>query len=191
MGLGTTVGGDGSPVLEDSTGRRARWFRRAGRAVSLLFLSWLLAIVLGGLGLIPVEGIPLAHALQPSQGPPALTKPLQPRQPTASDLRPAVSARAFAATVANGGQQTPRSSTGSHGKSSTAPGQTKTSTSSTVTHGKSGTAPGQTKTSTSATVTHGKSATAPGKTKTSTSTTVTHGKSSTAPGQTKTTAKKP
>ena len=122
MGLGTTVGGGGSPVLEDPTGRRARWYRRAGRFVSLLFLAWLLAIVLGGLGLIPVAGIPFAHVLQPSQGPPVLAKPPQPRQPSASDLRPAVSAKVFAPTVGGAGQQ----AAGSNGKSATAPGQTKT-----------------------------------------------------------------
>jgi len=149
MSLGTTVGGGGSPVLEDPTGRRARRFRRASRFVSLLFLAWLLAIVLGGLGLIPVAGIPFTHVLQPSQGPPKLAKLPQPRQPSASDLRPAVSAKAFAAAVGTSGQG---NATGSHGKSGTAPGQTKTSTSSTVTHGKSGTAPGQTKTTSTSTV---------------------------------------
>ena len=170
MGLRTTVGGGGSPVLEDPTGRRARWYRRAGRFVSLLFLAWLLVIVLGGLGLIPVAGIPFAHVLQPSQGPPVLAKPPQPRPPSASDLRPAVSAKAFAASVGKAGTQASVGATGSHGKSGTAPGQTKTNPSSTVSHGKSGTAPGQTKTS--------PSSTAPGQTKTS--------PSSTAPGQTKT-----
>ena len=152
MGIGTT-GGDGSAVLEDPTGRRARWLRRAGRCVFLLFLAWLLAIVLGGLGLIPVAGIPFVHTLRPSQGPPPLAKLPQPRQPSVSDLRPAVSAKAFAATVGKGGQQAPGSSAVTHGKSATAPGQTKTSTSSTVTHGKSATAPGQTKTTSTSTST--------------------------------------
>jgi hypothetical protein len=151
MGTGTTDG-HGSAVLEDPTGRRACWFRRVGRGVSLLFLAWLLAIVLGGLGLIPVAGIPFTHVLRPSQGPPALAKLPQPRPPSASDLRPAVSAKAFAATVGKSGQQAPGGSTASHGKSSTAPGQTKTSPSLTVTRGKSSTAPGQTKTTPTATV---------------------------------------
>ena len=64
----------GSSVLEDPTGRRARWLRRAGRVVFVVFLGWLLAIVLGGLGLIPAAGIPLGHVLRPSQGPPALAE---------------------------------------------------------------------------------------------------------------------
>jgi hypothetical protein len=178
MGFGTTDGGGGSAVLEDPTGRRARWLKRAGRGVSLLFLVWLLAVVLGGLGLIPVAGIPFTHVLQPSQGPPVLTKLPQLRQPSASDLRPAVPAKVFAATVGKTGQQPPGGTTGSHGKSATAPGQTKTSPSSTAPGqtktSPSSTAPGQTKTS--------PSSTAPGQTKTS--------PSSTAPGQTKT-SKKP
>ena len=150
MGIGTT-GGGGSAVLEDPTGRRARWLRRAGRCVFLLFLAWLLAIVLGGLGLMPVAGIPFVHVLRPSQGPPVLVKLPQPRQPSASDLRPAVSAKVFAATV-GAGQQVSGSVAGSHGKSTTAPGQTKTSPASTVSHGKSATAPGQTKTTSTSTV---------------------------------------
>jgi hypothetical protein len=186
MGTGT-MGGGGRAVLEDPTGRRARWLRRAGRCVFLLFLAWLLAIVLGGLGLMPVAGIPFAHVLRPSQGPPVLAKLPQPRQPSALDLRPAVSAKVFAATVGSAGKQVPGSAAGSHGKSATAPGQTKTSTSSTVTHGKSAIAPGQTKTSPSPTVSRGKSTTAPGQTKTSPSSTVSRGKSTTAPGKTKTT----
>jgi hypothetical protein len=189
MGFGTTGGGGGPAVLEDPTGRRARWLRRAGRCVSLLFLVWLLAIVLGGLGLMPVVGIPFVHVLQPSQGPPALAKLPQPRQPSASDIRPAVSAKVFAATFGSAGQQTPGSAAGSHGNSATAPGQTKTSPSATAPGqtktSPSATAPGQTKTSPSATAPGqtktSPSATAPGQTKTS--------PSATAPGQTKTTKK--
>ncbi|MGZ4337234.1 MAG: hypothetical protein ACXVRA_07955 [Gaiellaceae bacterium] len=162
MGMpGTTVGG-GSGVLEDPTGKRARWLRRAGRFVFLLFPGWLLAIVLGGLGLMPVAGIPLVHVLRPSQGPPPVVKLPRPRQPSAADLRPAVPAKVFAATVARARRQAPAPVAGSHGRSSTAPGQTKTSPS----RGRSTTAPGQTKTSPS----RGGSTTAPGQTKTTTTT---------------------
>ena len=173
MGIGTT-GGGGRAVLEDPTGRRARWLRRAGRCVFLLFLAWLLAIVLGGLGLIPVAGIPFTHVLQPSQGPPPLAKLPQPRQPSALDLRPAVPAKVFAAKVGKAGQEAPSRATVSHGKSATAPGHTKTNPSTTVSHGKSATAPGQTKTTTtpSSTVSKGKSSTAPGQTKTTPTATV-------------------
>jgi hypothetical protein len=182
MGIGTTVGGGGSAILEDPTGRRARWLRRAGRCVFLLFLGWLLAIVLGGLGLMPVAGIPFAHVLRPSQGLPVLAKLPQPRQPSAADLRPAVSANGFVARVGRAGQQAPRSVIGPRGRSSSAPGRAA------VPRGRSATAPGQAKTSPSSSVPHGRSATAPGQAKTSPSSSVPHGRSATAPGQTKTTS---
>jgi hypothetical protein len=166
MGIGATVGGGGFAILEDPTGRRARWLRRAGRCVFLLFLGWLLAIVLGGLGLIPVAGIPFTHVLRPSQGPPALAKLPKPRQPSASDLRPAVSVKVFAARVRRARQQAPGSVIGARGRSSSAPGHAA------VPHGLSTTAPGQTKTSPSSTVSHGRSTTAPGQTKTTSTATV-------------------
>jgi len=189
MGMpGAAIGRGGSAVLEDPTGRRARWLRRAGRVVFLLFLGWLLAIVLGGLGLVPVPGVPLARVLQPAQGPPALTKLPQPRQPSASDLRPAVTAAVFAAGVGS-----------SHGKSASAPGKTKTTApTANGSPGKSATAPGKTKTTTTLPAVHGKSTAAPGKTKTITTATTTirkttttsanNGKNSVAPGKTKTSA---
>lgn len=162
----------GSSVLEDPTGRRARWLRRAGRLVFVLFLVWLVAIVLGGLGLVPVPGILGAHVLRPAQGPPVLTRLPKPAAPPASDLRPALTAQAFAATRARK-KATPAAST-PHGQSATAPGQTKTTT--TTTHGKGA---------------RGKSALVHGKTKTTTTTTSTttttttsgNGKSTLAPGQ--------
>jgi hypothetical protein len=166
MGIGARVGGGGSAVLEDPTGRRARWLRRAGRCVFLLFLGWLLAIVLGGLGLVPVAGIPFAHVLRASQGPPALAKLPQPRQPSASDLRPAVSATVFAARVGRAGRQAPRPGIGSRGRSSSAPGRAAGS------QGRSTRAPGQTKTSPSSGVSQGRSTTAPGQTKTTSTATV-------------------
>lgn len=166
MGIGTTANGGGSAVLEDPTGRRARWLRRAGRGVFLLFLGWLLAIVLGGLGLMPVAPIPFVHVLRPSQGPPALRKLPQPRQPSASDLRPAVPAKVFAARVRKGPQQAPPSGIGARGRSSSAPGHAG------VSHGRSTTAPGQTKTTPSSTAPPGRSATAPGQTTTRSTSTI-------------------
>jgi hypothetical protein len=177
---GPTVGGDGSGVLEDPTGTRARWMRRAGRLVFVLFLGWLLAIVLGGLGLMPVAGIPLTHVLRPSQGPPPLTRLPTPRTPSASDLRPAVPAKVFTARVAK--KTAHRASHVSHGKSSVAPGQTKTS------HGKSATAPGRTKTTAVLPARHRPSTVAPGQAKKTTVAPAPRGKSTIAPGLTKTTA---
>jgi hypothetical protein len=162
MGLpGTTAGGDAPSVLEDPTGRRARWLRRAGRLVFLVFLAWLVAIVLGGLGLLPVAGIPFTHVLQPAKGLPPLVKIPTPRQPAAAVLRPALTAKAFAKARRHAAP----------GRSASAPGQGATP------RGRSGAAPGQTKTTT----THGRSTPPPGQ-----ATTVTHGRSTTAPGRTTT-----
>ncbi len=179
----TTFSDVGSAVLEDPTGRRARWMRRAGRVVFVVFLGWLLAIVLGGLGLVPVDGIPLTHALRPSAGPAPLAKLPQPRQPSASDLRPAATATAAAnaSAASRPAQSVP---VRQHGRSATAPGQTKTTTVS-ARPGRSATAPGHTQTTT--TTSHGRSTTAPGHTKTTT----THGRSTTSPGHTQTTTTVP
>jgi hypothetical protein len=175
----TTIGGGGFSVLEDPTGKRARWMRRAGRVVFIVFLAWLLAIVLGGLGLTPVGGIPLTHSLRPSTGPAPLAKLPDPRQPSVSDLRPAVPAAAAAASTGTAGQQAHSVPVRQRGQSATAPGQTKTTTVS-ASRGRSATAPGHTKTTT--TTSRGRSTTAPGHTRTTT-TTVPHGQSSSAPGK--------
>jgi hypothetical protein len=146
-------------ILEDASGRRARWMRRASRVVFLFFLAWLAAILLGGLGLAPIPRLPLGHTLRPSPGPPKVKLP--PPKPTpAADLVPALPAAAVATPSAG-------PTTTARGRSAAAPGHTKTTT--TTTPGKSGTAPGHTKTTT----THGRSSTAPGHTKT---TTTTHGR---------------
>jgi hypothetical protein len=146
----------------------------------MLFLAWLLVIVLGGLGLIPVAGIPLTHTLRPSQGPPVLPTLPKPRPPSASDLRPALPA---AVITAGAPSHTRRAS---HGKSATAPGRTKTTPVVAKAHGHSATAPGQTKTKTTPATgaTPGKSAIARGKTKTTTLP-VAKGKSTVAPGRAK------
>jgi hypothetical protein len=157
MGSDTTVGDAGRAVLEDPTGKRARWLRRGGRGVFVLFLAWLLAIVLGGLGLIPIPAIPFTHVLRPA-APPALVHPPVPRQPSASDLRPAVPAKVFAAKVG----KARRPVAGVHGHSATAPGHAG------VPRGRSTTAPGRTKTSSSSTVSHGRSSSAPGQNRTTT-----------------------
>jgi hypothetical protein len=151
--------------------------------VFVLFLAWLLAIVLGGLGLIPVAGIPLTHTFRPSQGPPALPTLPKPQQPSPSDLLPALPA----AVIKAGAPSATRRA--SHGKSATAPGKTKTTPAGTSARGHSAVAPGQTKTKTTpATGTsRGKSTTAPGQTRTTTTLPVAHGKSTVAPGKTRTT----
>ena len=170
----TSAGGTGRTVLEDPTGRRALWLRRAGRIVFVVFLGWLLAIVLGGLGLLPVAGIPLAHVLRPSPGPAPLTKLPPPRQPTASDLRPALSASQFAARAATTRRHSP--ATRSQGRSASAPGH-------------SAVAPGKTKTQTNGSrarkLVPGRSTTTSART-TKKPLPSAKGRSTTAPGQTTT-----
>jgi hypothetical protein len=143
-------------VLEDASGRRARWMRRAGRLVFLFFLAWLVAILLGGLGLAPIPHLPLDHTLRPSHGPPKVKLPT-PTPTPAADLVPALPR----ASVALPGHTKMTTGT-TPGRSATAPGRTKTIT--TTTPGKSATAPGRTRTIT----THGNSGTAPGHTRTTT-----------------------
>src|SRR6188474_1465458 len=110
-----TIDGGTRAILEDPQGRRALWMRRAGRVVFVLFLGWLLVIVLGGLGLIPVKGIPLVRAMRVSQGPPELTKLPAPAPPSASDLRPALALRSTAAAAV------PHAAAPAPGKSAAAP----------------------------------------------------------------------
>lgn len=143
-------------VLEDETGRRRRRMRLLGRAVSLLFLLWLVVIVLGGIGVAPVGHVPLVRSLRPSQGPPAVRTLPPPRSPAPSDLRPALPEAALppphTATRARKSLAHPP------GRSSLAPGHNKTET----TRGRSSLAPGHTKRTTN----RGRSSSAPGHTKT-------------------------
>ena len=158
----TGGGGPEAAVLEDPTGRRALWMQRAGRVVFVVFLAWLIAIVLSGLGLAPVPGIPFAHVLRPSAGPPPLVRLPLPRQPSPADLLPALPDAALAPQVSPAAR--PKLAP-ARGRSGLAPGQTKTTRPATG-RGRSGTAPGRTKTSPSVTTPRGRSTTAPGQTKT-------------------------
>ena len=142
-----TTGGGGpeAAVLEDPTGRRALWMQRAGRVVFVVFLAWLIAIVLSGLGLAPVPGIPFAHVLRPSAGPPPLVRLPLPRQPSPADLLPALPDAALAPLVSPAAKPKQPKPAPARGRSGLAPGQTKTTGPATG-RGRSGTAPGQTKT---------------------------------------------
>lgn len=192
--------GNEPAVLEDASGRRARWMRRAGRAVFVLFLAWLVAIVLGGLGLTPVPGIPLVRVLQPSQGPPPFTQLPQPQPPSASDRQPALSA--VAASGPNGtvgsparrAQTSPSRTPAVSGKSlargTTAPGRTRPASAGSALHGRSATAPGHTKPAPSGAERRGRSGAAPGQTKKGASSSV-QGSRSAAPGQTNKTTVRP
>src|SRR3954470_3578282 len=86
-------------VLEDPTGRRRRRLRVAGRVLAVALTLWLVALVLGSVGLSPVPGVPFAHVLRPA-GPPGAKKLPKPEQPTASDLEPALPTTHSTTTVA-------------------------------------------------------------------------------------------
>lgn len=95
-------------VLEDPSGRRRAHLRRVGRAVSLLLLLWLVALVLGGLGLVPVPGLPRLISLRPSSGPPAVATRPRPRPAQPADrvaARPSSSAPAAAGGPAAEGRR--------------------------------------------------------------------------------------
>lgn len=87
-------------VLEDATGRRLRRMRLVGRAVAVVVFLWLVVVVLGGIGVGPANRIPFGHLLRPTAGPPRLDRSVRVAQPTAAQLRPALSAPAYAARSA-------------------------------------------------------------------------------------------
>jgi hypothetical protein len=65
-------------VLSDPTGRRRHRLAIAGRAVTTLLGLWLLVLVLGGLGLQPLAGLPIVRTLGGRQAaPPALPERVQ------------------------------------------------------------------------------------------------------------------
>src|SRR5204862_461859 len=49
-------------VLVDTTGRRARRLRIAGRVVAALLALWLCGLLLAGLGLLPLSDVPFGNA---------------------------------------------------------------------------------------------------------------------------------
>jgi hypothetical protein len=182
------------PVLLDLSGRRARHLRATGRVVGTLFLAWLAALVLAGLGLLPLSDITFGALTRSSQEPAGLNHRPAPRMPTSADLRPArplAIGRSAASSqlVRQGptaGGSTPihdsaRRSTApisttpanSPGRSGTAPGQQSLPTTS---PGRSGTAPGQQSRPTTTS--------SPGPTTTTSSGTITSpGRSGSAPGR--------
>jgi hypothetical protein len=70
-------------VLEDPTGIRRRWMARIARASVLLLAAWVVALLLGGLGLFPTGAVPLGPAVDAALSPPA-PAPGQLRAPAGS-----------------------------------------------------------------------------------------------------------
>src|SRR3954452_20848023 len=87
-------------VLEDPTGRRRRRLRFAGRVLAVALTLWLVALVLGSVGLSPVPGVPFAHVLRPASAPAAAKKLPKPQPPTVADLEPALPARSPRTAIA-------------------------------------------------------------------------------------------
>lgn len=79
----------GAAVLEDPTGRRRRRLRLVGRVLAALLTLWLVALLLGAVGINPVSGVPLGRALRPTTAPPAQKTVPQPKAPSVADLQPA------------------------------------------------------------------------------------------------------
>lgn len=169
-------------VLEDPSGRRRRRMRLAGRAISLLFLVWFVAIALGGLGIAPGGRFPLGRLVAPPAGPPAFAALPVPRPPTTADLSPALPA-SYTAAPAGAKQLSPTAQRRPPARAprTRAQGQAgtdlrhgrKTSPGATAARGRSTTAPGQVRKPD--TRLKGRGGTAP--------TAVAPGRSTTAPGQ--------
>ena len=90
-----------APVLADPSGRRARYLGRAGRAIAVVFLLWLLGLLLAGVGILPAGDLPLGRSVV-SQAPRLRSLP-RPAQPTRGELLPA---RAAAGTSTGGAART-------------------------------------------------------------------------------------
>lgn len=134
-------------VLADPTGRRRRRLAIAGRVATAALGFWLFVLILGGLGLQPLAGLPIVRNLGTgAAAPPAL--PARVRTAVAKHTTVAPAAAAVAAapaatkTTPNGKLTSPTSKTSrpTTSPSKTAPGQTKTAP------GQTRTSPGQTKT---------------------------------------------
>lgn len=79
-----------APVLVDPSGRRARTLARAGRAVALVMLIWVVGLGLAGLGLLPAADLPLGPTVVGGGAPATLRVLPRGAAPARSDLLPAV-----------------------------------------------------------------------------------------------------
>jgi hypothetical protein len=187
-------------VLADPTGRRRRRLAIAGRAATAVLGLWLVVLILGGLGLQPLAGLPIiGHLGAGEAAPPALPERVQaavvrgatvaPARRTAQTpvgIAPVPSLRPAVTAPFRGKTRTPPPAPGrtktTPGRGPVSPASSGTTTSpSSTAPGQTRTPPGQTNTGTSPSSTApGQTRTPPGQTNTGTS------PSSTAPGQTRT-----
>jgi hypothetical protein len=175
-------------VLADPTGRRRRRVAIAGRVAATALGLWLVVLILGGLGLQPLAGLPLIGRLGVREAaPPALPERVQAAVARGATVAPTTRAAQTPVTTVPVPSRRPAVTAPSRAKTrplarttpttgakhtNTTPGRAPTSpapaTSPTTTK-TSSTAPGQTKTGTSPSSTApGQTRTAPGQTKTGT-----------------------
>jgi hypothetical protein len=169
-------------VLADPTGRRRRRLAIVGRVATTALGLWLVVLILGGLGLQPLAGLPIVgHLGAREAAPPALPERVQAAVARGATVAPTARAVQAPVTTVPVRSRRPALTAPSRAKKrqparttpATAPGHAKTTLASPApapsrpTTSPSTTAPGQTRVP-------------PGQTKTGTS------PSSTAPGQTKT-----
>jgi hypothetical protein len=89
-----------SAVLEDPTGNRRRRLRVVARLIALSMSIWLVALLLGAVGITPVGSIPLVRAFKPPASPPVIHKLPRARPPTVAERQPALPASAAPASTA-------------------------------------------------------------------------------------------
>jgi len=164
-------------VLADPTGLRRRRLAIAGRVATTALGLWLAVLILGGLGLQPLAGLPIVgHLGVREAAPPALPERVRAAVARGATVAPATRAALTPVGTAPAPSRHPavtapsRAKTRPPARTPPAPGRTKTTPGRVLTSP----APAPSLTPTSP------SSTAPGQTKTGTS------PSSTAPGQTKT-----
>jgi hypothetical protein len=96
-----------SAVLEDPTGKRRRRLRILARLIALGMSIWLVALLLGAVGITPVGSIPFVRAFKPPAPPPVIHKLPRPRPPTVAELQPALPSASVRLRTAAGQQAVP------------------------------------------------------------------------------------
>jgi hypothetical protein len=91
-----------SAVLEDPTGKRRRRLRILARLIALAMSIWLVALLLGAVGITPVGSIPFVRAFKPPAPPPVIHKLPRPRPPTVAELQPALPSASVRLRAATG-----------------------------------------------------------------------------------------
>jgi hypothetical protein len=89
---GAPHGPRGSAVLEDPTGNRRRRLRIVARLIALAMSIWLVALLLGAVGITPVGKVPFVRVFKPPASPPIIHELPRPRPPSVAELQPALPA---------------------------------------------------------------------------------------------------